>query len=176
MRLRCAAGMEFLGAQSQASVCRCSQDTLRRDLHYPQNSQVFGNYQRCRKTRWAHCSRQTKWFPCIDEDVQDTMTIAKIEALWLFTLANNRSHAQNGNIRKAESWLLTQLISTIRHNLIQWKLGSGCGLFWVGREWVSQDGNSHMPASSGLLCWATVSSKKNLRGGKEALLPRVEGM
>lgn len=35
MRLRCAAGMEFLGAQSQASVCRCSQDTLRRDLHYP---------------------------------------------------------------------------------------------------------------------------------------------
>ena len=40
----------LLGAQGQAGACTCSQRTPRRDFHHPQNSEVFGNYQKCRKT------------------------------------------------------------------------------------------------------------------------------
>lgn len=99
----CRCGAEASWAQGQASVCRYNQQTLRRTWVTP---------------------RAPKFLE-ITRDAERLHDYSKDQSFITFYPINNGIQALKGDIAKAQSWLLTKLISTIRHTLysVSWAVG-----------------------------------------------------
>lgn len=109
-------GAEATWAQGQASVCRYNQQTLRRTWVIP------------RAPRFLEITR----------DAERLHDYSKDQSFITFYPFNNGIQGPKGNMAKAQSWLLTKLISSIRHTL--YSASREVGWASLGRTKIEQSG------------------------------------